>query len=250
MQDSVLLLLIETIRQSGAVGLIELDRADTGEIQRTMQLELDARFGSAQTLAPAILQLIVDFDAATNLRGVDAVVVATGPGSFTGLRVGCMTAKTLAFALNRPLISVGSLEAMAWTAIKEGPADSTDLTRPFWTLLDAYRKQVFAAKWQWDRESQKLLCLHPAECVDWKHWGSQVDPVAEFVVADRASVVKHVPAKAEMVEILNVANDPLVSGMIEPARARYVAGEFDDPLQLMPNYLRGSAAEEKSRQSV
>ncbi len=73
-----------------------------------------------------------------SLQQLDAVAVSIGPGSYTGLRVGLSSAKGLCYALDIPLISIGTLEMIAF-AVKE---EATDLICP---LVDARRMEVFAA---------------------------------------------------------------------------------------------------------
>jgi len=71
------------------------------------------------------------------LKDIDAVAVSKGPGSYTGLRIGVSAAKGLCFALNKPLISVSTLEALAYQVnIDEG------IIIP---MLDARRMEVYSA---------------------------------------------------------------------------------------------------------
>ncbi len=63
------------------------------------------------TLLPAIEQLLADCHTAP--KDLDLIAVTNGPGSFTGLRIGVVTAKTMAYALNLPLVGVNTLDAMA-----------------------------------------------------------------------------------------------------------------------------------------
>jgi tRNA threonylcarbamoyladenosine biosynthesis protein TsaB len=72
------------------------------------------------------------------MKDIRAVAVSIGPGSYTGLRVGLSTAKGLCYALNIPLITVGTLEMIAY-AVKN---EAVDLISP---LIDARRMEVFAA---------------------------------------------------------------------------------------------------------
>ncbi len=74
------------------------------------------------------------------LNQLDAVAVAKGPGSYTGLRIGVSTAKGLCFALDKPLLSVNTLEAMALQLADFVPADA--LLCP---MLDARRMEVYCA---------------------------------------------------------------------------------------------------------
>lgn len=72
------------------------------------------------------------------LNNLDAVAVTNGPGSYTGLRVGLSTAKGLCYALQIPLITIGTLELMAFAAKNE----KVDLLCP---MIDARRMEVFTA---------------------------------------------------------------------------------------------------------
>ncbi len=72
------------------------------------------------------------------LKDLDAVAVSNGPGSYTGLRIGLSTAKGLCYALNIPLITVPTVEIMAYSVKDE----EGDLIIP---LIDARRNEVFTA---------------------------------------------------------------------------------------------------------
>jgi tRNA threonylcarbamoyladenosine biosynthesis protein TsaB len=91
----------------------------------------------AESIAPAIE--FICRRAGVGLSEIDAVGVDVGPGLFTGLRVGVGTAKALAFALERPLITLGSLEVLAHAMSRSGTAPGT-LVVP---VVDARRDEVF-----------------------------------------------------------------------------------------------------------
>ena len=76
--------------------------------------------------------------AGNNIKDVNAVAVTIGPGSYTGLRVGLAAAKGLCYARNIPLITIGTLDLMAFAARNE----ETDLICP---VIDARRMEVFTA---------------------------------------------------------------------------------------------------------
>ena len=79
---------------------------------------------------------------------VSAVAVTIGPGSYTGLRVGLAAAKGFCYALNKPLITVGTLELMAY-ALRD---KTEDLICP---LIDARRMEVYAAVY--DRQMTEIM---------------------------------------------------------------------------------------------
>jgi tRNA threonylcarbamoyladenosine biosynthesis protein TsaB len=101
----------------------------------------------AAFLQPAIKKLLAQ--ASIHLDEIDAVAVVNGPGSYTGLRVGLASAKGICFALNKPLITIGSLPLMAKAAVfalqKEGK--SIPLLCP---MIDARRMEVFTAVYNSD----------------------------------------------------------------------------------------------------
>ena len=82
--------------------------------------------------------------AAIGLEKIDAIAVTNGPGSYTGLRVGLASAKGLCYALNKPLISIGSLPALAYASMlekKDGWPEGT----LFCPMIDARRMEVYTA---------------------------------------------------------------------------------------------------------
>ena len=84
-------------------------------------------------------------DSGVRLSELDAVAVTSGPGSYTGLRVGMATAKGFCYALGIPLITENTLKVMAFAAQQQGVG--TDLLCP---MIDARRMEVFTAVYQND----------------------------------------------------------------------------------------------------
>jgi len=74
------------------------------------------------------------------LSELDAIVFDAGPGSFTGLRIGCAVAQGLGFALGRPLVAVDSLRALAWQRVRFGAREATVLA-----ANDARRNEIYMA---------------------------------------------------------------------------------------------------------
>lgn len=99
-------------------------------------LKNTAQKDHAAWLHTAIQQVVTG--AAVSLPQLNAVAISAGPGSYTGLRVGMAAAKGLCYALNKPLISVNTLQIMAAAA----KAQSAGLLCP---MIDARRMEVFTA---------------------------------------------------------------------------------------------------------
>ena len=72
---------------------------------------------------------------------IDAIAVSKGPGSYTGLRIGVSSAKGLCYALNKPLIAIDTLQAMALRMAKQ----TTDKNLLFCPMIDARRMEVYTA---------------------------------------------------------------------------------------------------------
>ena len=94
----------------------------------------------SQTLLPMLDEIgkMIELDLST----VDAIAVAAGPGSFTGLRIGSATAKGLGLALDRPLISVPTVDGLAYNLY-----GSRDMVCP---LMDARRNQAYTGLYEFD----------------------------------------------------------------------------------------------------
>ena len=96
----------------------------------------------SQTLLPMLDEIVkmTEFDLAT----IDAIAVAGGPGSFTGLRIGSATAKGLGLALNKPLIHIPTVDGMAYNLF-----GNSGLICP---IMDARRNQVYTGLYRFEKD--------------------------------------------------------------------------------------------------
>ena len=101
--------------------------------------EIGGAFSHAENTTVFIEKVIQQ--SGKKLAEIDAVAISKGPGSYTGLRIGVSTAKGLCFALNKPLIAVDTLQAMALRMAKQ----STDKNLLFCPMIDARRMEVYTA---------------------------------------------------------------------------------------------------------
>jgi tRNA threonylcarbamoyladenosine biosynthesis protein TsaB len=136
--------------------------ARAGEIFREAAVEPDAD-GRPRHSRVLLAEVERCADAAGGWAAIDRIAVGTGPGSFTGLRIGIATARGLAQGRRLPLVGVGSLAALARGLAGQPEVDA----RPLLPVIDARRGQVFAALYDRDgNELWKPLVADPAELTE------------------------------------------------------------------------------------
>ncbi|EPR69893.1 tRNA (adenosine(37)-N6)-threonylcarbamoyltransferase complex dimerization subunit type 1 TsaB [Cyclobacterium qasimii] len=108
---------------------------EDGKLLAISELHQDNVHGSK--LVPLIKSLLQEAD--YSISSFDAIAVAQGPGSYTGLRIGVSTAKGLAFAHDLPLIGIDSLDGLGWQLV--GQVESGSFIVP---MIDARRMEVYA----------------------------------------------------------------------------------------------------------
>ena len=119
------------IDSSGLVASVAVIEEETLVAEYTMNYKKT----HSQTLLPMLEEIKKSID--LDLSSIDAIAVAAGPGSFTGLRIGSATAKGLGLALDKPLISVPTVDALAYNLY------DTDEDTIICPIMDARRKQVY-----------------------------------------------------------------------------------------------------------
>lgn len=223
-------LALETSGMHGSVAAAEVTEAGC-QVLASRPLSRDAR--SAQTLAPTIAAVLEGLG--WEPKSVAAVAVAVGPGSFTGLRVGVASAKTFAYAAGAAVLGVDTLDVLA-TA--DSPGDAGGL----WAVLDAQRRELFAARFvpngdRWDRD-EPTQRLSRAALWDYLQEGDRVvGPVAE-------SFAESLEGDAPAGVTFHTA-EPQADAVLRVAHRRWLGGQADSVFGLAPAYYRLSAAEEK-----
>lgn len=101
----------------------------------------------SQTLLPMLDEIVKMIE--LNLEDIDAIAIAKGPGSFTGLRIGSATAKGLGLALGKPLIQIPTVDGLAYNLW-----GCRDLVCP---LMDARRNQTYTGLYAFEDESMQVL---------------------------------------------------------------------------------------------
>jgi len=190
---------------------------------------------TAQTLAPAVVDLLDQVG--WQPSDIELIAVTQGPGSFTGLRIGITTAKTLAYALSAQVIGVNTLEAIA------AQTDCND--QPFWVVMDAQREELFATLLKAD-ENGRWLTAEPTHIVKNDAWLQQLKP-GDFVCGSGLKkLVDRLPADVEVID--STLWNPRAEIIGQLGWQQHQAGRRDDLWKLVPQYYRLSYAEEKAVQ--
>ncbi len=229
-QDTSRILILETSGRAGVVGL-----ARGASLLAARRLDETRRH--ARDLAPAVAELLHEQN--WKARELDAVFVSRGPGSYTGLRVGLMSAKMLAYAAGCVLLGIETFAAIAQQAPSE--ADRLDV------LADAQQGKIYVQSFE-RAPGGGWQALTPLRIERFDDWLAGRDP-ASWVTGPGLTVHgKKLPANAPVVSASDW--DPRAESLIKLGLIRIHAGERDDPWSLEPLYLRPSAAEEQWRRQT
>jgi tRNA threonylcarbamoyladenosine biosynthesis protein TsaB len=218
----VQILALETSGPQGSLALLE------GGHCRDC-LPLTDRQRSAQSLTPAMLELLRRAQLTWNQ--LDLVAVGVGPGSFTGLRVGLSSAKTLAWALSLPILGVCTLRALAWQA---------PVCESVTPAVNAYRRQVFTAEFR--RTEHDVIQQAPPQVELAETWLQRLQ--SGQTLATGPFLTQHSPPASARTAPADCWT-PRADAIGQLAHRDFLAGVRHDPFSLLPRYGRRSAAEEK-----
>lgn len=196
----------------------------------------------SQTLLSMIDEIVKMTE--TDLQQLDAIAVSGGPGSFTGLRIGSATAKGLGLALNKPLIHVPTMDAMAYNLY-----GTNKLICP---MMDARRQQVYYGIYESDEEFNvineqdidviqnvvdKLNELNREVVI----FGDGADANREYIVENLKVPYTFAPAHLNRNKAASVAALGL---------KYFENGKTEEAREHLPNYLRASQAERELQEKM
>lgn len=192
----------------------------------------------SRTLLPMVEDLLRNTE--TRLDDVEAVAVACGPGSFTGIRIGVAAVKGLCWAAEKPAIGVSTLAAMAWNGVAAGEGSL------ICCCMDARRQQVYNALFE--IRDAKPARLVPDRAISLEELARELEKYEKrvFLVGDGAKLCYN--RLGELGIAGTIAPEPVLQ---QSAYGVCRAAE-DEPVrpaaELLPVYLRLSQAE-RERQS-
>lgn len=164
---------------------------------------------------------------------IDAIAVSCGPGSYTGLRIGVSTAKGLCFALDKPLIAIETLEAMAYGVITEGKyaADDDILLCP---MIDARRMEVYTALF--DMAGNRIKATS-AEIIDEHSFASMLKNNRILFFGDGAEKCREIFGdNSNALFLSGFANS--ATYLTQKAVEKFDKQDFEDVAYFEPYYLK------------
>jgi len=238
----MLILSLDTTTRAGSCALLRDDRV-------LREQAGDASRDQAERL-PGDLAALLEREG-TRLEAIDAFAVATGPGSFTGLRVGIATMQGLAMAAGKPLIGVSAFDALAklaGDADRKGPrrtAEDAHAARAFTaretvaTWIDAWRGEVFAALYEEGRQAVAPVVAPPdvlLEPLQGRRTLFTGDGAALYETQIRAGL-------GDAARFTTPVAPPLAGAVAALAAEAVRAGHRPLPHAIRPIYVRRSDAE-------
>lgn len=223
------LLSVESSAKSASVSLTDGDKLMAQYYQNT-------GLTHSRTLLPMADDMLKNLELTP--KDIDAFAVAIGPGSFTGVRIGVVTVKGMALALNRPCYGVSALEAMAF--------NSDHMQGIICCVMDARRSQVYNALFE--ASDGKMTRLTEDRAIGIEELCQETRDKELLLVGDGAELC------------YNWFKEAGTSALLLPENIRYqsawgvaMAARGAEPVSahnLMPNYIRASQAERERRERV
>ena len=190
----------------------------------------------SQTLLPMLdtIAKMTELD----LNSIDAIAVAAGPGSFTGLRIGSATAKGLGLALKKPLIAIPTVEGLAYNLY-----DASGLICP---IMDARRKQVYTGIYRFT--DHQLEVVEDQMAVPMENMIEKLNQRGEAVtfLGDGVPVFRELIAEKMTVPYSFApahVNKQRAAAIAALGEIYYRQGKTETAMEHVPDYLRVSQAE-------
>ena len=217
-----MILAIDTATDSASIALVK-----EGEVlaDATWRCEQNHTVELLPHLARLLDEVKVD------ISSISGVIVAKGPGSFNGLRVGISTAKGLAFSLGIPIIGISSLEVVAYEHAGTG--------LPICPIFNAGRGEIATAIYQRQDNKWRQLVAEHITTVDALCLGITTKTIfcGEFMPQVASELERQLGEKA----VIATTQLPRARLLAELGKQRLEAGDYDSPATLQPLYLRRPA---------
>lgn len=204
---------------------------------------INTKLTHSQTLVPMVDDLLKRTEC--NIKDIDAFAVSTGPGSFTGIRIGISAIKGMAMALEKPCIGVSSLEALAYNLI--------DMDTIICACMDARCDQVYNAFFSVNQNSiERLTDDRAIPIIDLKEDLNKYSKKKVNIIGDGAVLCYN--KLNEDFSNINLVSEShryqKASGVALAAEQKFQNGDFVSASQLLPEYLRLPQAQRELRKRL
>lgn len=249
-RSSLKILAMETCFREFSVALLDTSQivyaVSASEFAKT---RAPGSYGSSSLLIPMI-------ETGLNRSGwkskdLNLIVLPVGPGSFTGLRVGVVTAKAFSYVHQTPLIGVNSLEVIAaMTAAQSNLIGPESPPAELRIAINAQRQQLFCGRFLFQSPWQ-VKQLGETTIEDRTTWLDSLktgDIVSGSGIRPLQAALVSICASRGVIVAPETCWTPTAVEVGDVGRRYFDAGRQDDPWTLLPIYYRPSAAEEKANQ--
>ncbi len=223
---------ILAIDSSGLVATVAILEDD----QTIAEYTVNYKKTHSQTLLPMLDEIVkmTEFDLST----VDAIAVAGGPGSFTGLRIGAATAKGLGLALNKPLIHIPTVDGLAYNLY-----GTAGLICP---IMDARRSQVYTGLYRFKNDEfqvvEQQMAISLQELVEkLNQYGEKVTFLGDGVPVYKEELKKELQVEYSFAPAHMNRQSAAAVGAL--GMKYYEEGRIETATEHRPDYLRLSQAE-------
>ncbi|MES2662153.1 MAG: tRNA (adenosine(37)-N6)-threonylcarbamoyltransferase complex dimerization subunit type 1 TsaB [Pseudomonadota bacterium] len=207
--------------------------------------------GQARVLLPMLQELL---DAHNySLNDIEVIAVAAGPGAFTGIRIACAFAQGLSFSLNRPMIAISSLKALAHKAHRLTGCHAV------YVAMDARMNEIYYAGYRFDKNRVEILQIEQAlPLSEWKIesillenessiiFGSGAALLSPAILLEKKSVIYSINSENHSFETLNheeisstiESEDVLILARTEWQNKNIITANNFEPIWLRPDTVQ------------
>ena len=236
---------ILALDSSGLVASVAVVEDGAVDDQVIAEYTVNYKKTHSQTLLPMLDEIVKMTE--LDLHTVDAIAVAGGPGSFTGLRIGSATAKGLGLALEKPLIHIPTLEGLAYNL-----CGIADVVCP---IMDARRNQVYTGIYQMDGDKLQVLEAQMAVEIDELAkklctYGKPVIFLGDGVPVHKDRLEKELMTDHDIAFAPAHMNQQRAAAVGMLGIQYYKEGKTETAMEHKPDYLRVSQAEREREERL
>ena len=239
---------ILALDSSGLVASVAVVEDGAMDDQVVAEYTVNYKKTHSQTLLPMLDEIVKMTE--MDLNTVDAIAVAGGPGSFTGLRIGSATAKGLGLALKKPLIHIPTLEGLAYNL-----CGITDIVCP---IMDARRGQVYAGIYEFKNQEIQVLEDQMAVPIEelgeklkkYLKEGRRVTFLGDGVPVHKAKLTEEILPGENITFAPANMNRQRAASVGALGMQYYKAGKTESAIEHQPDYLRVSQAERERKERL